>query len=352
VANDNANTVQLPAGYQDAAPVSISLPSGFADAKPVQSSTNGDSSSQTAGPLAGASQATSIGPQPASTGWRDSIAKWSDNVANDLKYGTDLTGVGTVLKRMGAHGVYNGNPEAVGDFMASLPLGLAQATKGGAEITQPGQTWQGTKDIVGGAGQALTIPGAFMGGPAADTGIAAMSNASGKIFGNVERAGRLFNEVKAAAPNPIEVTDAMSEAASRAKELSDAGAKGMPRVISKFVARVTDPDKPPITWQEARDFYSNVSRLSANEYQNMNPQMAAQVGKFAGAFDDTLRAAATTAGKGDQYSQAMQLYRTSKVWQKFGSNIWQGVKSALPYAGGAAIGAEAGKSLYELLAGK
>jgi hypothetical protein len=322
--------------------------------EPIGESAQGNQSPEKEGAaLAGASQATSISPQPASTGWRDSLAHWSDNVMSDIKYGTDLTGVGTVLKRMGAHGVYNGNPEAVGDFMASLPLGLARATKGGAEITQSGKTWQGTKDIVGGAGQALTIPGAFMGGPAAETGATAAMNATGKIFGNVEHAGQLFNEVKTAAGgNPVEITDAMSQAAMRAKELQDAGAKGLPRVISKFVARVTDPDKAPIAWDEARDFYSNVSRLSANEYQSMNPQMAAQVGKFAGAFDDALRATAETAGKGDEYSQAMQLYHTSKVWQRFGSNLWEGFKRALPYAGAGAIGGAAGRRLSSLLEGQ
>jgi hypothetical protein len=144
----------------------------------------------------------------------------------------------------------------------------------------------------------------------------------------------------------------MSEAASQAQELSDAGANGMPRVISKFVAGVTDPEKAPIAWDEARRFYSNVSRPSANEYQGMNPQMAAQVGKFAGAFNDALRATATAAGKGDEYSQAMQLYRTSKVWQRFGSNLWEGFKRALPYAGPGAIGGAAGRRLSSLLEGQ
>jgi hypothetical protein len=268
----------------------------------------------------------------------------------DLKYGTDLTGVGTVLKRMGAHGVYDGEPEAVGDFMASLPLGLMRAVKGSAEVTQGGKTWQGTKDIVGGAGQAMTIPGAFIGGPAVESGAGVAANASGKIFGNVERAGQLFNEVKSAAGgNPIEITDAMSQAAMRAQELANAGAKGMPRVISKFVARVTDPEKDPIAWDEARDFYSNVSRLSANEYQSMNPQMAAQVAKFAGAFDDALRDAAAAAGKGDEYGQAMQLYHTAKVWERFGSDVWQGFKRALPYAGAGAIGGAAARRLTDVL---
>lgn len=311
----------------------------FSKAQPLDSSSD---------PRRGAAEATGMGATQ-SSGWRDSVSRWTDNVMNDIKNGTDATGVGTVLKRMGAHGVYSGNPQAVGDFMASLPLGLARATKGAAEITQEGKTWQGTKDIVGGGLQAAQIPAAFAGGPT-EAGAEAVATGAGKIFGNVERAGQLFNEVKTAAKTQaVPITEEMSQAAVRAQELADAGAKGMPRVISKFVARVTNPEKPPIAWDEARDFYSNVSRLSANEYQNMNPQMAAQVGKFAGAFNDALRSAAAAAGKGDEYSQAMQLYRTSKAWQRFGSDVWQGVKKAVPWAAGSAAGTAIGSGIARRL---
>lgn len=96
--------------------------------------------------------------EPKSTGMMDSISRWTENVSNDIKYGTDTTGIGTVLKKMGAHGVYNGNSQAVGDFMASLPLGLLKATKGQAEIQQPGKVWQGTKNLVSGLSDAATIP--------------------------------------------------------------------------------------------------------------------------------------------------------------------------------------------------
>jgi hypothetical protein len=283
-----------------------------------------------------------ISAQPESTGWRDSLSKWADNVSNDVKYGTDLTGVGTVLKKMGAHGVYSGNPEAVGDFMASLPLGLARATKGAGEVTQSGQTWQGTKDLAGGVMQAAQIPAAFAGGPT-EAGAGALTSGTSKLFGNVDRASNLFNQVSSAAKDtPLQITDEMSQAAERAQELAAAGAKGMPRVISKFISRVTDPDKPDITWNEARDFYTNVSRLSGNEYQNMAPQMGRAVAQFAGAFNDSLNAAAKTAGVGDQYQQAMQLYRTAKGWQQFGSDVWEGAKRALPVAGGAAAGSALG----------
>ena len=303
----------------------------------------------------GASQITGMSAQPQPTGWRDSVAKWADNVMNDIKYGTDITGIGTVVKKMGAHGVYNGNPEAVGDFMASLPLGLARTAKGAAEVTQ--EPWQGTKDIVGGASQAAAIPSAFMGGQAAGTAAGtaaeAVTTAGSKVFGSVEKAGQLFDKVKSAAAGvEVPITDEMTAAINQAKQLSATGAKGLPRVVTKFFNRINNSDEP-LTWDEARMFYSNVSRLSANEYQSMNPSMARAVGKFAGAFNNTLRTTAEAAGVGDDYAQAMSLYARSKAWQQFGSDAWSFIKKAAPYALGAGAGSKlAIRYLSDLLPGQ
>ncbi len=86
---------------------------------------------------------------------------------SDLKNGTDLTGVGSVLKAMGAHGLDSGNSKAVGDYMGSLPLGLARMVQGGGE-QYGGHGTQGAKDILGGAAQASTMPGSFA-APEADS---------------------------------------------------------------------------------------------------------------------------------------------------------------------------------------
>src|ERR1700678_262090 len=108
----------------------------------------------------------SAGQEP--TTYLGKFGRWAENVANDIKYGTDHTGIGTVLQKMGAHGVYNGNSDAVGDFMASLPLGLLKMGKGSSEVAPEviggpqGKTWQGLKDVVGGGFQAATIPAAFV----------------------------------------------------------------------------------------------------------------------------------------------------------------------------------------------
>jgi len=63
------------------------------------------------------------------------------------------------------------------------------------------------------------------------------------------------------------------------KQLSDAGAKGTPRVASKLANRLNNVDEE-LYWDEARRFYSNISRLSANEYNSMAPQMQRAVGQL------------------------------------------------------------------------
>ena len=99
-------------------------------------------------------------PQPATIAGK--VQRWAANVSHDLQYGTDLTGVGSVMKGLGAHGLYNGNAPAVGDFIGSLPLGLLKATQGAGEVFQPGQRWQGVKDAAGGLLDASTMPAAFI----------------------------------------------------------------------------------------------------------------------------------------------------------------------------------------------
>ena len=170
--------------------------------------------------------------------------------------------------------------------------------------------------------------------------------AVGKVFGDADKAGVLFNKVAAAAKDtPIEVTDEMYTALDRAKELAAAGAKGLPRVITKFFNRVSNVDQE-LTWEEARRFYTNVSILSGNEYQSMAPPMASAVSKFASAFSDSLRAAAEASGVGDEYGEAMQLYSKAKSWHKFGANAWNVIKDKI---GTAAAAGEGAGGTYEIL---
>jgi hypothetical protein len=66
-----------------------------------------------------------------------------------------------------------------------------QATQGGAEITQPGQRWKGTKDIAGGLLDAATIPSGFIApeaGEIAGTGIDTAGSAIASQASNAAKA--------------------------------------------------------------------------------------------------------------------------------------------------------------------
>lgn len=119
-------------------------------------------------------------PQPTTASGK--VERWARNVADDLRYGTDLTGIGTVLKKMGAHGIDSEQPGA-GEMIESLPLGLTQLLTGIAETAQSGKRWQGAKDAAGGALNAATVPSAFVapeGAELAGQGADALGSAASK----------------------------------------------------------------------------------------------------------------------------------------------------------------------------
>jgi hypothetical protein len=253
-------------------------------------------------------------------------------------------------------------------FTSPLGIGLAATGalgKAGGAVGTIARTVQGvsgagfaTKGLfdIGSAGTENT-PEAWKqrltGGAELAGGAAALGSATApmveNVFGNAQKAGQLFNRVSAAVGDTeVPVSNEMSTALERILKLKDTGAKGTPQVITKLLNRVTTPGQQPLNFDDARLFYSNVSRLSANEYQQMNPQMQRAVGDFARAFKDSIHDAAEDAspGMGDTLDQAMKLYGRSKAWQQFGSDTWTVGKKAAATAAGVGV---AGKFLLSNL---
>ena len=111
---------------------------------------------------------------------------------------------------------------------------------------------------------------------------------------------------------PIDVS-APGNVALRIYELAERGAS-MPKSVRDFLKRVTDPEKATLTYSEARDFASNISRLSANEMGRLTPVVANEVHKLRLALNKSVEVAARQAGKGDDYLAAMREYaRAMKV---------------------------------------
>ena len=102
----------------------------------------------------------------------DNAARWAQQVQDDINHGTDITGVGKVMKSLGSHGIDNSDHPLVGHMLALLPNGILNAVKGQAELAgsgvRPGQSvsdaahegLQGLTDEVAGEGEAGAIPAA------------------------------------------------------------------------------------------------------------------------------------------------------------------------------------------------
>lgn len=142
--------------------------------------------------------------------------------------------------------------------------------------------------------------------------------AAGKIP-SFERAGQNFQEVMGAAKtNPVPVSDELSDSLMQYRKLVDAGGSRS-LSVEKLLQRVTSPDKGPLTYEEARDFGSNISRLSADESQRLTPVMKRAVGQIAQNLRSVTADTATQAGKGPQFQSAMKEYSQASTLQDLAS---------------------------------
>jgi hypothetical protein len=124
------------------------------------------------------------------------------------------------------------------------------------------------------------------------------------------KAGAALRDVKAVAGGvPIDI----SEAGNTALEMMTQKERGgqLPQAVRQLVSRFTDPSKGPITYEEAKDFQSNISNLSANEKMALKPNTVRLLGQLNSNLKDALESAADTQGKGQQFVNAMKDYHNA-----------------------------------------
>lgn len=121
------------------------------------------------------------------------------------------------------------------------------------------------------------------------------------------RAGETFQKVMGAAKNvPLDIKET-GDVALRIMQLAERGGS-MPLAVRKLLNRVTDPKKGEMLYEEGRDFASNISRLSANEFGRLTPAVAREVAELRVALNKANAMAAQAAGKGAEYKAAMKEY--------------------------------------------
>lgn len=164
----------------------------------------------------------------------------------------------------------------------------------------------------------------------------AVGKAAVKAIPSLPRAAGKFEEVMGAARNmPVDISGP-GNVALRIQELAERGGS-MPKAVRDFLKRVTDPEKGEMNYEEARDFASNISRLSANEFGRLTPVVAREVAGMRVALNRAVADAAGKAGKGNEYAQAMNEYGRAMRLNKAVEEFWTGAKRMAPYA--TAVGA-------------
>lgn len=147
---------------------------------------------------------------------------------------------------------------------------------------------------------------------------------------STERAGRALEAVRSAGQGTPVVLSRTAPALQRLAELDAAGGS-MPGAANKLLNR--SQGIIPIGFPEARDFYSNISRLSGEDAQKMTPVIKRQVGELRKAFHGDLSDAANAFGMGPQYEQAMKEYGQAANLKEAGGRI---LKYGLGLGAGAA----------------
>lgn len=171
------------------------------------------------------------------------------------------------------------------------------------------------------------------------------------------RAKQLFQGVKAAAKDiPVDMS-APGDVALRIADLAQrgGGTNFGPAPVRQFIQWATDPKRPPMTYEVARDFASNISRLSAKESMSIPPAMQREIHELRVVLNKAIGDAASKAGKGEDYARAMTEYAKAMKLRDAIDAAKEGAVKYLPKAAGAAglgVAGAGGYELYKLLTGK
>jgi hypothetical protein len=252
---------------------------------------------------------------------------WADRAGMNEPTSSMLTGF---LRGAGAGALdllQGAAANVTGQLNTKLDAENVTRKEGGLKETATAPRVEQPEGLSGAVGAALPMVGEAMigGAPVAKGAYNAIPRAA--------RAGEKFQQVSAAAKDVVVETKEIGDAALRIYQLSERGGS-MPKAVRDLLKRVTDPAKPGMAYPEARDFASNISRLSADEMQRLTPVMKREVAQLSAALNKANAEAAKAAGKGAEYKSAMREYAKAKqLSDAMDVVIKRAKQAALPAAG-------------------
>lgn len=222
----------------------------------------------------------------------------------DFSQGGNRTALGRILGTLqgrgdkGYSGINSGVSPETANFMGSPGLGLIHA--GEAAQTIPKHPIRGPLGVVGGLAEALTIPGMVLGGPGTRAAIDAVPS--------TKYAGQVLNQV-AEGMNSAGATVPLNNALKPLSNIGDLSRTGteFAKAPRQLLGRALS-GQTTLPYDDARNFYSNISQLSADEAMKLKPIAAKAVGELRAGLHSDIGAAADAIGQGDAYRQAIKEY--------------------------------------------
>lgn len=173
--------------------------------------------------------------------------------------------------------------------------------------------------------------------PKTTLALAAAPLVAGKVASVIPtraKAGAKFQEVQQAVGDvPIDASD-VKQSVLGMRQLSRRGTSmptGAAQLEKRIAPTVTGGPRgmrwsmvaegPPMKYTEARDFYSNLRRLSAVEAKRMNPNMRRKLNELLASLDQTLEKTAATGGKDAVYRRAMKEYAVASRTREFAEMV-------------------------------
>lgn len=149
------------------------------------------------------------------------------------------------------------------------------------------------------------------------------------------RAARNIQRVENVVSKVLPDMAAPGDVALRIQQMASRGGTE-PRAVSKLVRRLTDPAQAPMDFQEGRDWYGNISRLSADEYNRLTGPIKREMGNLREAFHGSMTSAADTMGEGQRYAGAIKEYAQAQKIRSMKDALVEALKrGALPVTGAA-----------------
>lgn len=150
---------------------------------------------------------------------------------------------------------------------------------------------------------------------------------------SISRAAAGFADVAGTVGTHTIDVSKVGNVALETKQLAEAGGR-MPKVINDFLRRVTDPDKAAITYNEARNFYTNATKLSADEFSRLNPVMRRQAAQFVQELGNALSETAARGNKAEVLKGAISEYSNAMKMRTAAKTIGKGILTGAGAYGG------------------